>query len=87
LPAHPAIQFSVDHITPLDICPQFDHGIANLEMMSMRMTSSKNGRMGARQVTFVRKLMRAGLLTKKSPAVRAPKTGWTQEGAQDYDRS
>ena len=58
-------QLSVDHIIPRDLCPELDNVIANLELMPMRMNSSKNDRVGARQVDYARKLNEAGLLTKK----------------------
>jgi hypothetical protein len=51
--------------------------IANLELMPMRMNSSKNDKVGARHVDYARKLNQAGLLTKKSLAavVKASKKG------------
>jgi hypothetical protein len=46
--------------------------------MPMRMNSSENDRVGARQVDYARKLNQAGLLTKKEVAavvVKASKKG------------
>lgn len=61
-----ALSRCVDHIIPRDLCPQLVNVIANLELMPMRMNSSKNDSVGARQVDYARKLNAAGLLTKKS---------------------
>ena len=60
----PGIVF-VDHIIPRAVCPELDNVIANLELMPQRMNSSKNDRVGSRQVDMARKLNKAGLLNDK----------------------
>lgn len=56
-------QLSVDHIIPRAVCPELDNVIANLELMPMRMNSSKSDKIGARQLDLARKLYSAGLLS------------------------
>ena len=58
-------QLSVDHIIPRAVCPELHNVIANLELMPQRMNSSKNDRVGSRQVDIGRKLNKAGLLSDK----------------------
>ena len=56
-------QLSVDHIVPLDVAPELDHVIANVELMPARMNSSKKDKVGARQRDFAMKFYGAGLLS------------------------
>jgi len=54
---------SVDHILPRAVCPELDTTLANLELMPMRMNSSKSDFIGERQVDMARKFHAAGLLS------------------------
>ena len=56
---------SVDHIIPRAVCPELDTTLANLELMPMRMNSSKNDGVGQRQVDMAKKFHDAGLLSKQ----------------------
>lgn len=56
-------QLSVDHVIPRSVCVELDNVIANLELMPQRQNSSKNARVGRRQIDLARKLHRAGLLS------------------------
>ena len=58
-------QLSVDHIIPRAVCPELDTTLANLELMPMRMNSSKNDGVGQRQVDMAKKFHDAGLLSKQ----------------------
>lgn len=58
-------ELSVDHIIPRAVCPELDNVIANLELMPLRMTESKNDKAGARQTDLARKFNKAGLLSDK----------------------
>lgn len=58
-------QLSVDHIVPLDVAPELDHVLANLELMPKRMNSSKRNKVGVRQIDFARKFHDAGLLSAR----------------------
>jgi hypothetical protein len=42
-------KLSVDHILPRAVCPELDTTLANLELMPMRMNSSKSDSIGERQ--------------------------------------
>jgi hypothetical protein len=57
-------QLSVDHIIPRAIVPEFDHVIANLELLPQRANSQKNARIGQRQRNLAEKLYKAGLLSR-----------------------
>jgi hypothetical protein len=57
-------KLSVDHILPRAVCPELDTTLANLELMPMRMNSSKSDSIGERQVDMARKFHAAGLLSK-----------------------
>jgi hypothetical protein len=54
----------VDHILPRAVCPELDTILANLELMPMRMNSSKSDSIGERQVDMARKFHAAGLLSQ-----------------------
>jgi hypothetical protein len=75
-------QLSVDHIIPRAVCPELDNVIANLELMPMRMNSSKRDSVGERQLALAGDFHRAGLLAttgmrKVQSAVRGPSpSGW-----------
>jgi hypothetical protein len=56
----------VDHIIPRAIYPELDNVIANLELMPQRMNSSKNARIGDRQVSLAKTLNHACLLSKSA---------------------
>ena len=58
-------KLSVDHIIPRSVCPELDTTLANLELMPMRMNSSKNDGVGQRQVDMANKFHAAGLLSKQ----------------------
>jgi hypothetical protein len=54
---------SVDHIIPRAVAPVLDWSvIANLELMPLRLSQSKNDKIGDRQRRLARKLHAAGLL-------------------------
>ena len=57
-------KLSVDHIIPRAVCAELDTTLANLELMPMRMNSSKSDSIGERQVDMAKKLHAAGLLSK-----------------------
>ena len=57
-------KLSVDHVIPRAVCPELDTTLANLELMPMRMNSSKSDTIGERQVDMARKFHAAGLLSK-----------------------
>jgi len=57
-------KLSVDHILPRAVCPELDTTLANLELMPMRMNSSKSDSIGERQVDMAKKFYAAGLLSK-----------------------
>jgi hypothetical protein len=57
-------KLSVDHILPRAVCPELDTTLANLELMPMRMNSSKSDSIGERQVDMARKFHAAGLLSQ-----------------------
>ena len=57
-------KLSVDHIIPRAICSELDTTLANLELMPMRMNSSKSDSIGERQVDMAKKFYAAGLLSK-----------------------
>ena len=57
-------KLSVDHILPRAICPELDTTLANLELIPMRMNSSKSDSIGERQVDMARKFHAAGLLSQ-----------------------
>ena len=61
-------ELSVDHIIPRAVCPELDNVIANLELLPQKLNSSKNDKVGDRQVDLARKLNRAGLLSAKGLA-------------------
>jgi hypothetical protein len=46
---------------PRAVCPELDNVVANLELMPMRMNSSKSDKIGARQLDLARKLRAPGL--------------------------
>jgi len=62
---HTGDELSVDHIIPLQVVPELDHVIANLELMPLRMNEKKNATVEKRQLELGRKLERAGLLSRK----------------------
>jgi 5-methylcytosine-specific restriction endonuclease McrA len=55
-------ELSVDHIIPRSVVPKLDNVIANLELMPMRLNSSKGDKIGDRQRSYAKKLHQAGLL-------------------------
>jgi hypothetical protein len=55
---------SVDHIIPRSVCLELDTTLANLELMPMRINSSKSDSIGERQVDMARKFHAAGLLSE-----------------------
>ena len=57
-------KLSVDHILPRAVCLELDTSLANLELMPMRMNSSKSDSIGERQVDMARKFHAAGLLSQ-----------------------
>jgi len=57
-------KLSVDHILPRAVCPELDTTLANLELMPMRMNSSKSDSIGERQADMARKFHAAGLLSQ-----------------------
>ena len=57
-------KLSVDHILPRAVCPKLDTTLANLELMPMRMNSSKSDSIGERQLDMARKFHAAGLLSQ-----------------------
>ena len=57
-------KLSVDHIIPRAVCAELDTTLANLELMPMRMNSSKSDSIGERQVDMAKKFHAAGLLSK-----------------------
>ena len=57
-------KLSVDHILPRAVCLELDTTLANLELMPMRMNSSKSDSIGERQVDMARKFHAAGLLSQ-----------------------
>jgi hypothetical protein len=57
-------KLSVDHIVPRAVCPELDTTLANLELMPMRMNSSKSDSIGERQVDMARKFHAAGLMSQ-----------------------
>ena len=57
-------KLSVDHIIPRAVCAELDTTLANLELMPMRMNSSKSDSIGERQVGMAKKFHAAGLLSK-----------------------
>jgi len=57
-------KLSVDHIIPRAVCTELDTTLANLELMPMRMNSSKSDSIGERQVDMAKKFHAAGLLSK-----------------------
>ena len=57
-------KLSVDHILPRAVCPELDTTLANLELMPMRMNSSKSDSIGERQLDMARKFHAAGLLSQ-----------------------
>ena len=61
-------KLSVDHILPRAVCPELDTTLANLELMPMRMNSSKSDSIGERQVDMARKFHAAGLLSQSGLA-------------------
>ena len=61
-------KLSVDHILPRAVCPELDTTLANLEVMPMRMNSSKSDSIGERQVDMARKFHAAGLLSQSGLA-------------------
>ena len=42
-------ELAVDHLIPRAVVPELDHVIANLELLPLRMTESKNANVGERQ--------------------------------------
>lgn len=56
-------ELSVDHIIPRAACPELDNVIANLELLPQKVNSSKNDKVGERQIDLAQKLNRAGLLS------------------------
>jgi hypothetical protein len=57
-------KLSVDHIIPRAVCAELDTTLANLELMPMRMNSSKSDSISERQVDMAKKFHAAGLLSK-----------------------
>ena len=57
-------KLSVDHVIPRAVCEELDTTLANLELMPMRMNSSKSDTIGERQVDMARRFHAAGLLSK-----------------------
>ena len=57
-------KLSVDHVIPRAVCEELDTTLANLELMPVRMNSSKSDTIGERQVDMARKFHAAGLLSK-----------------------
>lgn len=58
-------KLSVDHIVPRAVCLELDTTLANLELMPMRMNSSKNDKIGQRQIDMAKKFHAAGLLSDR----------------------
>ena len=56
-------KLSVDHVIPRAVCDELDTTLANLELMPMRMNSSKSDTIGERQLAMARKFHAAGLLS------------------------
>ena len=56
-------KLSVDHVIPRAVCEELDTTLANLELMPVRMNSSKSDTIGERQVDMARKFNAAGLLS------------------------
>ena len=57
-------KLSVDHIIPRAVCAELDTILANLELMPMRMNSSKSDSISERQVDMAKKFHAAGLLSE-----------------------
>ena len=57
-------KLSVNLIIPRAVCAELDTTLANLELMPMRMNSSKSDSIGERQVDMAKKFHAAGLLSK-----------------------
>lgn len=57
-------KLSVDHVIPRAVCEELDTTLANLELMPMRMNSSKSDTIGERQLDMARKFHAAGLLSQ-----------------------
>ncbi len=57
-------ELSVDQIIPRAVAPELDNVIANLELMPLRMTESKNDKIGDRQRDLAKKFHQAGLVQK-----------------------
>jgi len=68
-------RLSVDHIIPRSVCPELDTTLANLELMPMRMNSSKSDSIGERQVDTARKFHAAGLLSSSGLAAVLARAG------------
>lgn len=56
---------SVDHIIPRAIVPELGDVIADLELMPLRLSESKNDKIGDRQRDMAKKFHQAGLLSQK----------------------
>jgi hypothetical protein len=56
-------KLSVDHVIPRAVCPELDTTLANLELMPLRMNSSKSDSVGEHQVDMSRRFYAAGLLS------------------------
>src|SRR5437016_9112609 len=56
-------RLSADHIIPRAVCPELDNGIANLELMPLRMNESKNAKVGDRQLSLAKTFRAASLLS------------------------
>ena len=57
-------KLSVDHIVPKAVCPELDATLANLELMPLRMNTSKSDTIGSRQVDMARRFYEVRLLSK-----------------------
>ena len=60
-------KLSVDHIIPRAICAELDTTLANLELMPMRMNSSKSDSIAEQQLDMAKKFHATGLLSKAGP--------------------
>ncbi len=58
-------ELSVDHVIPLNVTPELDNVIANLELMPKRMNSAKQDKVGARQKDVAARFYEADLLSLK----------------------
>ena len=54
-------QLSGDHIIPFSVHPEYDHVIANLELMPLLLNIAKRDTMGQRQLDLLRRFHAAGL--------------------------